>query len=52
MARLQRDELADLAGLVTALRYRTVRERQGQPSTIWSFAVIDDLRPPAEPLGE
>lgn len=40
-----RPELAQLADLVCALRYRAVRDREGNPNfTIWSFAVIEDLR--------
>lgn len=38
-------ELESLAKQVHGLRYRAVREKQGNPEfVIWSFAVIDDLR--------
>lgn len=41
-----RPELGELAELVLALRYRTVREGTANQSfVVWSFKVIDDLRP-------
>jgi hypothetical protein len=41
-----REELDDLAKLVCQLRYRTVREIDGNPNyPIWSFTTITDLRP-------
>ena len=41
-----REELQDLANQVRRLRYRTVREVDGNPEySIWSFAMITDLRP-------
>lgn len=46
-----REELAGLAGMVAQLRYSTIREGDdGQPHRIWSFAMIDDLRPREEKL--
>jgi len=40
-----RQELKGLADQVARLRYRTVRERKGNPEfEIWSFALITDLR--------
>lgn len=49
MARPARDELASLAAGVCGLRHRTIRELPGRPAfNIWSFAVIDDLRPREE----
>ncbi|MGH7653636.1 MAG: DUF3800 domain-containing protein [Gemmatimonadaceae bacterium] len=40
-----RQELGEFADLVAGLRYRTVREKMGNPNfTIWSFAAIDNLR--------
>ena len=48
MDRPRREELSDLARLVCDLRYRTVRDG----FRVWSFAVIDDLRPREEKEGE
>lgn len=45
MARAPREELAGLAAAVCGLRHRTTREMAGRPFHIWSFALIDDLRP-------
>ncbi|MCB9682128.1 MAG: DUF3800 domain-containing protein [Alphaproteobacteria bacterium] len=45
MTRPARPELATLAQAACDLRYRATRERDGQPFYVWSFAVIDDLRP-------
>lgn len=46
MSRPAREELNDLAAQVCELRYQTRREVNGNPDfAIWSFAVIDDLRP-------
>lgn len=45
MGRPARPELAELARGVCDLRYRATRERAGRPFYVWSFAVIDDLRP-------
>lgn len=45
MSRPARPELTDLANSVCALRHRATRERDGQDFHVWSFAVIDDLRP-------
>jgi hypothetical protein len=40
-----RDELRPFADQVSALRYRTTREKLASPGfVIWSFAIIDDLR--------
>jgi hypothetical protein len=46
----KRPELDDLGQAVLDLRYRAIRERAGYPDgfVVWSFAVIDDLRPRAE----
>jgi hypothetical protein len=45
MAPPARPELAELGRLVMNLRHRSVREIQGNPNfSIWSFAVIEDLR--------
>lgn len=45
MTKPQRQELAPFAQQVAALRYRTTRERGGNPHfEIWSFAHIADLR--------
>lgn len=45
MAVAARAELAPYADQVSRLRYRTTRERAGNPSfEIWSFAYITDLR--------
>lgn len=43
-----REELGTLANAVCGLRYRTTRDMGGRPFGIWSFAVIDDLRPREE----
>jgi hypothetical protein len=44
-----RTELAELADLVMALRYRTVRDvGNSQSFVVWSFKVIGDLRPREE----
>ena len=49
MTKPARPELADLGRQVCALRYRAYRERGGFDNfSIWSFAVIDDLRPISE----
>jgi len=45
MGRPSRRELASLGQAVCALRHRAVRNHQGSPFVVWSFAVIDDLRP-------
>lgn len=45
----KRDELDELGQLVCALRYRTVRPTESNPDfAVWSFAVIEDLRPTGE----
>jgi len=45
MSRPARSELRPFADQVASLRYRTVRERGGNPAfTIWSFAHLTDLR--------
>ena len=50
MDRESRPELDDLGRAILDLRYRAVRERLGYPEgfAVWSFAVIDDLRPREE----
>jgi hypothetical protein len=49
MSRPRREELEDLAAQVCDLRYQTRRELDGNPYfSIWSFALIDDLRPKDE----
>ncbi len=49
MTREARRELDPFGQAVTRLRYRAVREVGGDPAfSIWSIAVIDDLRPRAE----
>lgn len=49
MKKPARPELNDLARQVCALRYRAFRERGTiENFSIWSFAVIDDLRPASE----
>ncbi|MBI4700964.1 MAG: DUF3800 domain-containing protein [Deltaproteobacteria bacterium] len=48
LSRPARGELEGLAEAVCELRYRAERERGGQPFAIWSFAIIDDLRPREE----
>lgn len=45
MSRPARQELEPLATAVCDLRHRATRERRGDPFYVWSFAVIDDLRP-------
>lgn len=48
-----RAELAPLAERISTLRYRAVRDRLGKPDfTIWSFAVINDLRGWVDRLGD
>jgi len=51
MDRPARNELQSLAEKVCELRYRTVREEGGDNHALWSFAVIDDLRPREEREG-
>jgi len=49
MGPIERPELTTLGELACALRTRAVRDRDGNPNfAIWSFAVIDDLRPRGE----
>jgi hypothetical protein len=49
MDRPRREELADLAMQVIELRYSTTRDLGlGQSPRVWSFALIDDLRPREE----
>jgi len=49
MSRSGREELRGLGDRVRALRYRTVREgSDGKEYPVWSFALIDDLRPREE----
>ena len=50
MSEPKRPELEGLGQAVLDLRYRAVREREGHPEgfVVWSFAVIDDLRPREE----
>lgn len=49
MSRPARAELDPLGQIVSRLRYRAVREVQDNPEfSVWSIAVIDDLRPRAE----
>jgi hypothetical protein len=43
-----RPELTELARAVQALRHRSKQDRGGQSFDVWSFAVIDDLRPRSE----
>ncbi len=44
-----RPELRELGRLVCDLRYRSIRDMHGNPNfVVWSFAVIDDLRPREE----
>ena len=45
MDRPARAELRDLADAVRDLRYRAEREVDGRAFVVWSFAIIDDLRP-------
>jgi hypothetical protein len=45
MQKPRRDELAEYAHQISQLRYRALRERNGNPAfLIWSFALIADLR--------
>ncbi|HEX5723821.1 MAG TPA: hypothetical protein VFX98_00055 [Longimicrobiaceae bacterium] len=40
-----RPELKPFADRIARLRYRAVREKNGRPDlTVWSFALIEDLR--------
>jgi hypothetical protein len=49
MNRDSRAELSEIAERVVHLRYRAVREWEGRDNfTVWSFAVLDDLRPRTE----
>ncbi len=48
MTRSARSELSGLAERVCDLRFRTLREDGDQRYPLWSFAVIDDLRPREE----
>lgn len=48
MRRPGRPELKPLADVVGQLRHRAVRDRGGESFYVWSFAVIDDLRPADE----
>jgi len=49
MTRPARPELDPLGQIVSRLRYRAVREVQDNPEfSVWSIAVIDDLRPRTE----
>ncbi|RMH18080.1 MAG: DUF3800 domain-containing protein [Gammaproteobacteria bacterium] len=49
MSRPARPELSALADQVCSLRYRTVISAKGRDDFhVWSFAVIDDLRPRSE----
>lgn len=48
MKRPARPELSELAELVNQLRYRTVRVHGDEEYQVWSFTVIDDLRPREE----
>ena len=50
MSMPKRHELDDLGQAILDLRHRAIRERAGYPDgfVVWSFAVIDDLRPQAE----
>lgn len=45
MCRPHRPELDQLAAAVCSLRHRAQRDHGGSPFFVWSFAVIDDLRP-------
>lgn len=46
MTRARREELENLSSLVCQLRHRSVREIMNREDfVVWSFAVIDDLRP-------
>jgi hypothetical protein len=49
MSRTRRDELGELATSVCELRHRSTRRvNEGDEFLIWSFALIDDLRPKDE----
>lgn len=48
MERFAREELAGLAEQVRELRFRTLRQDGEQAFPLWSFAVLDDLRPRGE----
>lgn len=48
MNRPAREELKPLASLVCDLRHKANRDRDRQPFYVWSFSVIDDLRPKDE----
>jgi hypothetical protein len=48
MTRPYRQELRPFADAVLALRHKAVRQEDSGPFYVWSFAVIDDLRPAAE----
>jgi hypothetical protein len=51
MNRPARNELDPLGSIVLRLRYRAIRELEGNPNfVVWSIAVIDDLRARAERL--
>lgn len=45
MGRPARHELRELARMVCSIRHRASRDRGGDEFYVWSFAVIDDLRP-------
>jgi len=45
MQRPRRGELKPLADAVCSLRHRAERDHDGHSFYVWSFAVIDDLRP-------
>jgi len=51
MDRPARPELQSMAEKVCELRFRTWREDGGNNHALWSFAVIDDLRPREERAG-
>lgn len=49
MTKTAREELSELAGQVCRMRHKAVRERgRNENYPVWSFAVIDDLRPVSE----
>lgn len=48
MQRPVREELRTLADTVCSLRYRSIRATQNNDFPLWSFSVIDDLRPLSE----
>jgi hypothetical protein len=53
MAKSARNELAEYAGQIASMRYKTIRTRQGNESfEIWSIAHIRDLRTQIEKLDE